>query len=43
MAELDLDDFNVSSTIVGEARMLFDRRFSVPLALTLIAELCGSA
>jgi Putative binding domain, N-terminal len=43
MAELDLDDFKIPSTIVGGAGMPFDRRFSLPLVLTLTASLIASA
>jgi hypothetical protein len=43
MAELDLEDFNVSSTIVGAACMILDRRFSRPLILLLAVSLFASA
>src|SRR5437899_2971984 len=43
MAELEVDDFNVSSTVDGGAAMVFDRRFSLPLVLTLGVSLFASA
>jgi Putative binding domain, N-terminal len=42
-AELEVDDLNVSSTVDGGACMVFDRRFSLPLVLTLGVSLFASA
>jgi hypothetical protein len=43
MAELDLDDFNVSSTIDGGARMILGRCFARPLIVVISASLFAAA